>query len=464
MSSRTFSRLCTSGRLWALVAFSVAVGPVLADSAPKLATAKRGQIGVVSLLDTVRAGLGQDPQWRIAQLDHAIAGHDTRRVVAGTLPQIGLSYTDISSDTSASGTSNSGSDDRDSTSLTVSQSLVNFELWSQIQAARAAEKGSQNRLDSQQQGAIRRAAMAYFGLLRALTVLNAALAEQKAIDRRYRQIERQYQVGLSSLLEKEEAKFAKDSAESRAIAASVGIDIALAAYSEVTGDFPRRVIDVLSAPKGGLVDTDVESWVTIALSSNPTVLQSSEAVHAAELSHRAAKMAHLPSLGIQFSHIDGSQSGRVVPGTGAVPGYSFDEDRVTLQLSIPLWNGGARYASTARKSAESLRAKASLVYTERLVERNVRQAVSAYQTQAALLGALAARVQSATTSTEATRIGYDVGTRNVVDLLDAERALVAAERDRQLGYYDYIMSVIDVHFAAGYLSVELIEEVDGLLG
>ena len=121
---------------------------------------------------------------------------------------------------------------------------------------------------------------------------------------------------------------------------------------------------------------------------------------------------------------------------------------------MPLFSGGAISSSRRQAYAQYDRSKEQSLFSERSVIREVRSSHFNVQTQSANVTARRQALTSAKSALEATRVGYGVGNRNVVDLLQAERGLYAAQRDYAQSRYDYIISVLRLKLSVGSLNPE----------
>ena len=138
-------------------------------------------------------------------------------------------------------------------------------------------------------------------------------------------------------------------------------------------------------------------------------------------------------------------------------------DTYSLQLSMPIFQGGA--VSSRRKQAYSQynEADENTLFTERRVIQEVRSQFSNVVTLVANVEAQEQAVVSATSALEATQVGYKVGTRNVVDLLQAEKNLYSAEKNLANAKYDYILANLRLALAAGTINPSDIVEINNLL-
>ena len=131
---------------------------------------------------------------------------------------------------------------------------------------------------------------------------------------------------------------------------------------------------------------------------------------------------------------------------------------------MPIFQGGAVISRTKQAYAESNKSSEEALFAERSVIQDVRSQYSNVVTLVANLRAQKQAVVSASSALEATRVGYEVGTRNIVDLLQAEKNLYSAERNLANAKYDYLITTLRLHLAAGTLSPEHLIEINNLLG
>ena len=135
-----------------------------------------------------------------------------------------------------------------------------------------------------------------------------------------------------------------------------------------------------------------------------------------------------------------------------------------MQWSVPIFQGGAVNSIRKQAYASFNQAEQDAVFAERSVIQETRSQYSNVVTLVANLKAQKQAVISATTALEATRVGYEVGTRNIVDLLQAEKSLYSAEKNLANAKYDYLLSILRLHLAAGTLQPQNLVEINNLLG
>lgn len=293
----------------------------------------------------------------------------------------------------------------------------------------------------------------YFGVLGSDDRLHFAQAERDAIHQLADQINNKYRSGLVTEADVKQAQAEADSADAELIVAQNGVQTSRAQLEQLTGGQRFDVLKVLSpnyAPET-LIPNRVEDWTERARKQNLKVQAQRYSTQIAQLEVDRARALRYPTLdllaGHQFSYADGGVS----RGIGADDNHER-EDRVLLNMKLPIYSGGA--VSSAIRAALAGYDKAR--YDE-ISETN--QAVKEAQVAFLNSGAQQAQVlayrqalQSAQVSEAAARVGYEVGTKTFTDVLQAVRKRFEAERDYALARYSSVINILKLKRASGALS------------
>ena len=205
-------------------------------------------------------------------------------------------------------------------------------------------------------------------------------------------------------------------------------------------------------------------WVEFALKNNYDLKAAQLNTRASEQTAKAAKSQHLPTLGASATYSDTANEGSQYFG-GAVFG-SDDETvgtSITLSLNVPLYSGGRTSAERRQASSQYLQSRAEQNRAERTVIQSARALHLSVETGVAQVKARQQAIVSAQSALEATQSGYEVGTRNLVEVLLAQRAVYQAERDYQNALYDYIINTFELRQVAGMLTPADVERIDSYL-
>ncbi|MBL8260131.1 MAG: TolC family outer membrane protein [Candidatus Competibacteraceae bacterium] len=300
-----------------------------------------------------------------------------------------------------------------------------------------------------------RVSQAYFGVLAALDNLSYATAEKNAFARQLEQGNRRFEVGLATITDVYDAQARFDAAVSQEIEAINQLADAREALRQLTGqDYPQlhslseRMPLVLPKPN------DPEEWVRMALENNLNLRSAAFGVDLARENVRLQKAGHYPVLDLQASRVDTDNGGN----------SDLASSQVNLQLTVPLYSGGA-VSSRSREAAYNYEAsRQSLENQQRDTIRIVRNAYRGQETAISQIRALDQTRVSTRSALEANQAGYEVGTRTIVDVLDAERNVYLAERNYAAARYSYVTNYLTLRQAAGQLSEADVAEINGWLG
>ncbi|MBK9117496.1 MAG: TolC family outer membrane protein [Betaproteobacteria bacterium] len=296
-----------------------------------------------------------------------------------------------------------------------------------------------------------RTARAYFDVLQAEDALEEVRRQQAATARALEVTQASYDEGKLPITDRNEAQARYDGIVARESAARDAVELARAAFFELTGiaDAPLRRIPATS-PLAAFDAGKVDPWLAKAAAQNPAIALSSlgRDIAAQEVRKWDAQAAPTVSLVAQAGgdRISGNS------GFGGTAIASSNSGVVGLQVAIPLYTGGMRGA----RGDEAI----ALAEKARLEVEAARKAAS-LQTRGAWLGAtggltrVAAHeraVASARTRLDATEIGHEVGARTTLDLLDAQADLFRALRELSLAKYHVVLDRLALARAAGELN------------
>ena len=356
-----------------------------------------------------------------------------------------------------------------SKSARVSQPLFRLDTWFNFKRSKSLTDAAEADFAYEQQNLLLRTAELYFGVLRAIDNLNAAISEEKAIKKQLDQAQQRYEVGLSAITGVQEAQLAYALSKAARINNEGNLFSAREALNALIG---REIFSLdelgesleISSP----YPNSKEEWVKLALENNYQLKAADLRKKAAKSNARSAASDRLPKIDIvgagsesetnQFNYEGFSINGQGIP----VPAVTGRRN-YSIQLSMPIFQGGAVYSKRKQAYAQYNEADENTLFAERRIIQEVRSQFSNVVTLVANVTAQQQAVISATSALEATQVGYKVGTRNVVDLLQAEKNLYSAEKNLANAKYDYILANLRLALAAGTISPSDIVEINNLL-
>ena len=421
-----------------------------------------------SLLDIYNEALENDPTYKAAEYSYLADKELKVQGRAALLPSITLSgstnWNEYYQNKELQQQYNSFS-----TSARVTQPLFRLDTWFQYRQSKSLTDAAEADFAFEQQNLLVRTAELYFGVLRAIDNLNAAISEEKAIKKQLDQAKQRFEVGLSAITGVQEAQLAFDLSKASRIRTEGSLYSARESLNALIG---REIFSLNELGDGLLIDLPIpsskEKWVELALENNYQLKAAYLRKKAAKSSARSVASNHLPKIDIvgsqsesetnQFNYEGFNINGQGIP----VPSVTGRRN-YAIQLSMPLFQGGA--VNSRRKQAYSQyeRANENTLFTERRIIQEVRSQFSNVLTLVANVNAQKQAVVSATSALEATQVGYKVGTRNVVDLLQAEKNLYSAEKNLANAKYDYILANLRLGLASGTITPADIVKINSLL-
>lgn len=349
--------------------------------------------------------------------------------------------------------------DTDGYSISLSQAIFDLPAWFSFRSGKEVTKEAEATFAANQQNLIVRVVEAYLSVLRSQDNLAASQAQERAFERQLEQTQQRFEVGLIAITDVYEAQAARDLAQVERIVQENALSVALENLSVLTGQSHSN-LNVLRDEFAILPPepTDRAAWVDFSLANNFQLSAARHREEAARQKAKANKMEHAPKVSGSFSYseLDTDGSSEVVPNsaTNSDPNSTTEEQTWQLVMSVPLYSGGAVSANRRKAAQEFNAAREQRINLTRTTITNTR---SLHMTVVSDVSRVAARKQSIVSSRsalDATQAGYEVGTRNVVDVLNAQNALFSAERDFANSRYDYVLNMLQLKAQAGLLSPE----------
>jgi outer membrane protein len=430
---------------------ALAQGVVWASEAPS---------GRTDLLTVYKEAVANNADLAAARADYLARREGVPQARAGLLPNLSaganLNDTQVTLDQPASSSSRSGLIYQ----ANLSQPLFRADRWFQLQAAQASSEQAALELSAIEQTLILQSADAYFSVLRAQDTLAATKAEEAAFKRQMDQSNERFEVGLSDRTGVLEAQAGFDTARANRLLAQRLVDDAFQALTTLTNREHNALEGIEhSLPILAPTPNDAKAWVDTAAAQNLNLQASNYAVNAAEETLRQRKSGHAPTLDAVASYQKGdndslgfSNSNIRSFGQSQRFGSDVEQRSIGLELTIPLYSGGLT-SSQVREAYQRLTQSEQLRESlRRQVVQDTRNLHRAVNTDVETVQARKQSIISNQSALQATEIGYQVGTRNIVDVLDAQRQLYSAVRIYNVARYDYILNNLRLKQAAGTLS------------
>ena len=404
-----------------------------------------------TLSDIYRIAVKQDPVILAAKASYNADKETLKQGRAVLLPQLSGAANKIEP------TEPTGENPNKSTfSASLSQSLFNVPAWFQFKSAKHMDLAAEATFAAKQQDLIIRVSEAYFNVLRANKNKQTREAEQLAISRQLEQTKERFEVGLLAITDVYEIQAIYDEATVNTLEAKGALDIAFEKLQAISGQSHNQLSGLKDNFITSLPDPiDVDSWVEFSLSNNFELKASQLAQKAASNSAKAAKAQHLPKITISTDY-----SKRDWEPIANFDGGITEQSSVNLNLTIPIFSGGLISSQARQSSFKAKAAEHNFIAAKRKTTQVARSSHQQVITNIARVKARKQAITSAESALKATQAGYEVGTRNIVDVLMAQRTVFQAKRNFSSARYDYILSMMRLKQVAGQLSPEDVFELN----
>ena len=348
--------------------------------------------------------------------------------------------------------------------VTLTQPLFN---WQNIQAYKEAGfKAAQAEATFGQatQDLIVRVAQAYFDVLASQDSLTFIQGQKVAISEQLAQAKRNFEVGTATITDTHEAQARFDLATSQEIAAQSDLEIKKRTLQQIVGKFPERLEPLkpnieLNPPK----PNSMEDWATAAASQGYPVRAQEATLEIAVREIERTRAGHLPTLNIVGS--TGSSSSSISTSTSINNNASdATSSAISLQLAIPLYAGGNVSSLVRQAVANREKAQQDLEGARRTAALSARQSYVGVTNGMAQVKALEAALVSSRSALDSNKLGYEVGVRINIDVLNAQQQVFSTLRDLSRARYDTILNGLRLKAASGTLGEADVEEVNRLLG
>lgn len=335
--------------------------------------------------------------------------------------------------------------------MNLTQSVLNLANWYNFQSAKARDKAAAVNLAAQEQDLIMRVATAYFDVLRAIDTLETNVQEEEAALRSLEQTRQREEVGLVAITDVFDSQAAYDLAQNTTILQQDILQSRYEALSAITGQ-PHPSIEVLREDFPILeVDGSLNDWENEAERSSLAIAAAEYNLEASRKNLKARKSDHLPTIDFSggWNH---NVTAPIVSQGIQIGGGAFDRTSLALSLSIPIYSGGA--VSSRKRAAEYnvISAQESLNLTERQLTQNIRNAYRRVNTDVLVIAQRQQSITSAQSALDATELGAEVGTRNIVEVLRARENLYRALRQYADARYNYVLDSLILRQVAGILT------------
>jgi outer membrane protein len=431
-----------------------------------LSSAVRAQ----SLAELYDAARGYDATYLGVKAQAESAKYRAEQTYALRRPSVGLDVSTTRSNSDTPYLTNLSSHQTDTrATLKAQQNLFNRPNDLQIAQAERSVQVADAQLRAAEQDLIVRVAQAYFDVLAAQDTLLSAQTNKTAITEQLASAKRNFEVGTATITDTREAQARFDLATAQEIAADNDLRTKRALLAQLVGRpavEPKPLAQPAVLPP---VTDSAEQWVNATEANSPTVEQARLGYEVAKLETEKARAGHLPTVALTGSYArnHASITGEQLGLTGSAVGFDTSGNGKTssigVTLSVPLFAGYQIQNRVKETLSLEEKAREDLENARRSAAQSTRAAFFGVQSGQARVKALEAAEASSQLALEATQLGYKVGVRVNLDVLNAQTQLYNTRTDLAKGRYDVIVGNLKLRQATGQLRPEDVNAANTLL-
>ena len=401
-----------------------------------------------NLSDIYKLAVGNDPQLRAAEARFLSRSEVVKQSRAGLLPT--FSILGVTADNSRIFLSSSYPKDNYNDhrwQAVLRQPIFRLENWFRFQQSRNIKAEAVATFAAEQQSLMVRVAESYFTILERESFLSASKAERDAVQRQLEQVRQRFDVGLVAITDVLESRAAYDSSTVNVIEAEGAQSTSFEPLLRLTGQ-PMGQVHGLDRdfPVRHPEPEDEDEWVRIALETNYEIIAAKERVKSAQHQMQMAKSNHYPVIDAEVSYMHS------VSGGLSFLGNKMDQRAMTLSMTLPIYQGGAVRSAIRQAGYDLEAAQQALDLEQRRIVEATRNLYSAVNTDVARVRARLRGIESSESALDATRTGYEVGTRNIVDVLQAQQRLYLSRFQYASARYRYVLDTLRLKQAVGILN------------
>ena len=412
---------------------------------------------LVQLYETARA---YDAAYQSAKLQYEATVARAEQARAGTLPTVGLAMSMSRTFMDANVAVPRTAWGSQGATLSASQPLYRPANQLAYEQGQRSLVAGQAQLEVAQQDLIVRVSQAYFDVLAARDAVTFVAAQKTAVAEQLAAAKRNFEVGTSTITDTREAQARYDLVLAQEIAADNDLRVRQLLLDRLVGQdgtSPKPLQPPVVLP--ALEPANVEAWVNQAIDLHPLLRQAMVTLEVAQLETRRAQAAERPTLDLNGSfamtHNDGSSSSRQDSRTNVAS--------VALAFNLPLFSGYAIQNRIKETLALEDKARSDLEAARRTVSQATRAAFFGVLSGQGQSKALEAAEASSQSSLDANKLGYQVGVRINIDVLNAQSQLFQTKRDLARSRYDVLLGGLKLRQANGSLTEADLQAIDAVL-
>tara|TARA_Y200000002_G_scaffold382113_1_gene398079 strand:+ start:1294 stop:2619 length:1326 start_codon:yes stop_codon:yes gene_type:complete len=408
------------------------------------------------LLSIYNEALDKDPEFNSRKADLAISKEFLNQSRSGLLPQMrvtgGTNWNEYYQDRVLKNDYNTFS-----FGLNLSQPLFRLDKWFLNKQAKENLEAAEAQFAYQQQELIIKVTRAYFKVLSAKANLEAKIATEKALKNQYDSVSERFNTGSVSRIELAEAKAALNRAESDRVQAEGNVDISFEELNSIVGRQVKLITPLNTSLEYKAPITDVNDEVSKGLAKNYLIIEAKNRLEAADANTKSKSSDYLPKIDLNANANRRTSKQRSFDGVNSSIDLPFTipeetENRIySIQFSMPLFTSGLNNSQRRQALLQEVKSEEQLILIERGIVQQIRTLHTALRTSELNISSLKSAVESSRDALEATKLGYELNSRNLIDLLQAEKNYSESINNLSQATYSFIVTSLQYKQAMGNL-------------
>ena len=348
-----------------------------------------------------------------------------------------------------------------SATISASQPLYRPANWASYQQGIKQLDLAQAQLQSADQDLIVRVGQGYFDVLAAQDSLTFVKAQKTAVAEQLASAKRNFEVGTSTITDTREAQARYDLVIAQEIAAENDLRVKKIALDQLVGKNNAQPLALaLPLKLPALQPGDVNVWVQQSEAAHPAIGQSQVALDVALLETKKAQAGHKPTLDLSASY---SAMNNLEGSSSAGVGSRVNAGSIGLSFNLPLFAGFATQNRIKETIALEEKARNDLEGAKRAVAQGTRTAFFGVLSGQGQVAAFEAAEASSQSALDANKLGYQVGVRINIDVLNSQSQLFDTKAKLAKARYDVLLGGLKLRQANGTLKADDLQSVNALL-
>ena len=401
---------------------SAALGMVLAHNAQ-----------ATSFDEALVATYQNNPRIKAARQKLEATDEGVSQALSGVRPSVGANY-ERGRERTAFGGAKWSYSDAETKALRISQPISGFGTWASYESASQRVKAGQYELSATEQQVLLQAITAYMDVAAASSVLDLSRGNADVLEKQLVSATTRFQVGEVTRTDVAQAESRLSAAKSQVVAAEGDLLAAVAAFEHVVGFKPDGALAL--PDKLPELPANLEEALNRSHANNPQFMAAIHNAKASRFDVRTNESVLLPSVAIV-----GTLSRQ--KGAGSTGGSDFDQDKVAVEVSVPLYQSGADYSRVREAKAVARQRDQESTDTRMAIDESVTQGWNQLETATSTIAMRQDQIKAAQIALDGVKQEQQYGSRTVLDILDAEQELfnartnlVHAQRDRVVAAYN----------------------------